>query len=151
MDTYKIILDTFICLATIATGVSAVVAVIHYRRHWRDDEVQLVVVMTEDETKADGWSGCLRITNVGKVPVTVTSLEIVEQDVAENFALDIGCAYFNKRLDQGATVEHRASLSAKKPGVALPERFTIRAKWEHAEQAQGCVTVELEQARAARQ
>lgn len=146
MSIYKAVLDTLVCLSALATGVSAVVAVVHYLRHWRDDDVRLSVVVFEEETESfDGrayWSGELRIANVGKVPVTVTAFEIVEQDVAEQFTLDLGSTHFDKLLDQGAVVEHRASLTAEKRGVPLPERFTLRAKWAVPESNNGKVVVE---------
>ena len=148
MEIYKAILDTLICLSAIATGVSAIVAVVHYLRHWRDDTVKLSVVIVEEETDTVNgkayWSGTLRITNVGKVPVTVTALEIVEEDVAEKFELDLDSVDINKLLNQGASFKHDASLTAEERGISLPKRFTLRAKWTMPETTDGKIVVEPE-------
>ena len=153
---YKAILDTLVCLSALATGVSAIVAVVHYLRHWRDDAVKLSVFCNVDESKVTGnpekpWFGELRITNVGKVPVTMTALEIAEKDVAEKFTLLYGSSYLQKRLDQGAAIECTTILSAKDRGVTLPERFTIVAKWATAMEYNGKVVIEPAKAGAARQ
>lgn len=146
MSIYKAILDSLVCLSAIATGVSAVVAVVHYLRHWRDDDVKLSVVLIEDETDmVDGkacWSATLRIANVGKVPVTVTALEIAEEDVAEKFVLDLDSADINKLLNQGASFKHDASVTAEERGIPLPNRFTLRAKWTMPEATDGKIVVE---------
>ena len=139
MSIYKAILDTLVCLSALATGISAVVAVVHYLRHWRDDDVKLSAVLIKGKTDTvEGcvyWSGTIRITNVGKVPVTVTALEIAEEDVAEKFELNLGSRDLNELLYQGASFEHDASLTAEERGISLPERFTIRAKWTMAHEA----------------
>jgi len=146
MSVYTAILDTLVCLSALATGISAVAALVHYLRHWRDDDVKLSVVVLSEETETvEGkscWSGTLRITNVGKVPVTVTALEIVEQDVADQFALDLDSADLDKRLDQGASFKHGASLTAEERGVPLPERFTLLAKWTAPESNDGKIVIE---------
>ena len=155
MEIYKAILDTLICLSAIATGVSAIVAVVHYLRHWRDDAVNLSVVNLVKKSKVTGnpekpWFGELRITNVGKVPVTVTALEIAEKDVAEKFTLIYGSSYLEERLDQGAAIECTTILSAKDRGVTLPERFTIVAKWATAMEYNGKVVIKPAKAGPAR-
>ena len=146
MSIYKAILDTLVCLSALATGISAVVAVVHYLRHWRDDDVKLSAELTEDETElVNGkayWSGTLRITNVGKVPVTVTALEVAEEDVAEKFELDLDSVDIDKSLNQGASLKHAASLTAKERGISLPNRFTLRAKWTAPVSNGGKVVVE---------
>lgn len=149
MEIYKAILDTLICLSAIATGVSAIVAVVHYLRHWRDDAVNLSVIYLVKKTDVTGdaekpWIGDLRITNVGKVPVTVTALEIVEEDVAEKFELDLDSVDINKLLNQGASFKHDASLTAEERGISLPKRFTLRAKWTMPETTDGKIVVEPE-------
>lgn len=156
MEIYKAILDSLICLSALATGVSAIVAVVHYLRHWRDDAVNLSVIYLVKKTDVTGdaekpWIGDLRITNVGKVPVTVTALEIAEKDVAEKFTLSCRSSHLNERLDQGAAFECEAILTAKKRGVTLPERFTLVAKWATAMVYNGRVVVEPAKAGAARQ
>lgn len=71
MDTYQAILATVSCLATVATGISAVVAVFHYRKHWRDDDPHLVFVV-DKKRPGDGtyryWY-VIRIVNTGRHPV----------------------------------------------------------------------------------
>ena len=145
MDTYQAILATISCLATVATGISAVVAVIHYRRHWRDDEVRLAVELHDEATEMrDGlqeWHAAVRVTNVGKVPVTLAGLELADDPEQKRMSL-VTSVYFDGLLNQGAAFECGAFVTARNKGVPLPERITIRCKWAKAKQPNGYVVVE---------
>ena len=134
METYKMVLDTISCAAVVATGISAVVALVHYLRHWRDDEVKLAASLDHQKTDTDirgraAWHGIVSITNVGKVPVTVTGFELVDKSLCKAFEIN-GRFYREIFLDQGAVAaDVNAHVRAKEPGVAIPKRIAFRCTW----------------------
>ena len=133
MEIYKAILDTLVCLAACATGASAVVALVHYLRHWRDDEVKLAVELDHEttETDRDGkmfWGASVVITNTGKVPVTITGFEFVDKSLYERFELD-DRIYPDIFLYQGTADKTYAAVRAKESGVAIPKDMALCCKW----------------------
>ena len=145
MCIYKTILDTLVCIAALATGVSAVVAVIHYLRQWRDDEVRLAVEAQDEATETRNgraeWHAAVTITNVGKVPVTITGLELAEDPQQKRMQL-VTTFGIDGLLDQGAAVKCGTFVSAREQGVALPERMTIRCKYTKTKTPNGYVIIE---------
>ena len=133
MEIYETVLSTLSCLAAIATGASAVVALVHYLRHWRDDEVKLAVEPDHEttETDRDGrmfWGAYVRITNTGKIPVTITGFEFEDKSLYEHFEID-DRIYPDIFLYQGTADKTYAVVRAKESGVAIPKGITLRCKW----------------------
>lgn len=133
MRFYKIIIDTLMCIAALATGASAVVALVHYLRHWRDDEVKIVAEVYCRKAYVDR-NGCdclfvaVTISNVGKVPVTVTGFEFVDKSLEKDF--NISCIpSLEVFLYQGTTGKARASIHANERGVSIPSNVAVRCKW----------------------
>ena len=69
-----------------------------------------------------------KITNVGKVPVTVTGFEIVKKSLAKRFIVE-KASYSGDFLYQGASVEQCAIITAKERGVPIPKRIPLRVEW----------------------
>lgn len=143
-------------LCSFVTAASALTALVHYLLHWRDDEIMLAVTFKAHEPNIDANGFCFviamaTITNVGKVPVTVTGFEIAKKSLAKRFSVK---AIFDsdKFIDQGASVEQNAIVTAKERGVAVPERIPLRVKWaEVGKNALGVAVVKRDKACAARQ
>ena len=115
------------------TAASALIALIHYLRHWRDDEIRLAVEFDTGEpyVNIDGLCSVVataKITNVGKVPVTVTGFEIVKKSLAKRFIVE-KASYSGDFLYQGASVEQCAIITAKERGVPIPKRIPLRVEW----------------------
>lgn len=120
-------------VCSVVTAASALTALIHYLRHWRDDEIRLAVEFDTGEpyVNIDGLCSVVataKITNVGKVPVTVTGFEIVKKSLAKRFIVE-KASYSGDFLYQGASVEQCAIITAKERGVPIPKRIPLRVEW----------------------
>ena len=133
LDFFRIWGGVITAVSGVVTAASALIALVHYLRHWRDDEVRLAVEFDTYEPYVD-INGCwsvnatVTITNVGKVPVTITGFAVDKKSIGKRVTVD-KASYVDHFIDQGASVKDNAIISAKDSGVPLPKRIPIRVKW----------------------
>lgn len=120
-------------VCSVVTAASALTALIHYLRHWRDDEIRLAVEFDAHKPYigSNGLCGVVvlaTITNVGKVPVTVTGFELAKKSLAKRFVVK-ATSYSGEFVYQGASIKQSAIIMAKDRGVSIPKRIPLRVKW----------------------
>ena len=123
------ICNIVLALSGVATAISAIVAVAHFKKHWRDDDVFATLIVDDERLhrRTNGltkWSAKMRVVNSGKTVFSVykaTASEEVGGDPLK-VVLAPSCEY---PLDQGAYFETRAIVTTFDNKVALPEKFVI--------------------------
>ena len=115
--------------SNVAMAVSAVVAVVHFKKHWRDDEPrasmradQIAFKMESDGTKRLDLR--ITISNDGKVPFHIGKV-IVSNDAAAMLFHRTDILDMDVILDQGATATERALIYTKDDKIAFPKEMTL--------------------------
>ena len=147
------ICNIVLALSGVATAVSAIVAVVHFKKHWRDDDVFATLIVDDERLhrRMNGltdWSARLRVVNSGKTPFTVYKATASEEVGGDPLKIVLAprCEY---PLDQGTYFETRAIVTTPDNKVALPEKFVI-AVIDPKGVALGLHVVKLKDARPAR-
>ena len=118
-----------LALSGVATAISAIVAVAHFKKHWRDDDVFATLIVDDERLyrRTNGltnWSAKLRVVNSGKTVFSVYKATASEEVGGNPLKVVLAprCEY---PLDQGAYFETRAIVTTFDNKVALPEKFVI--------------------------
>ena len=115
--------------SNVAMAVSAVVAVVHFKKHWRDDEprASMRTDQVSFKTESDGTK-CLTlkvtVSNDGKVPFHIGKI-VVSDDAAAMLFQFTEVADFDVILDQGTTVSKRAFIYTKDDKIAFPKEMVL--------------------------
>ena len=121
--------NVVMAMSAVATAVSAIVAVVHFKKHWRDDDVFATIVLDDACLHELGlgrflWSSDLLIVNSGKTAFSVYRATAVDELGGKPLEIVLSPGV-DKRLDQGTYFKTRAIVMAVDDKVSLPEEFVI--------------------------